>query len=162
MAVDKVKGYQENAISQADGVHLVQMLYDGAVKFLRLAKQAAEDKDYEATHVSILRTYAIVSELMATLDFEKGGEIARNLELSYDYLLHLLREAEINKRVDEIDQSLAFMETLAESWRQAFAPKNPNGPQEDPNGNGNGNGAKGGNGGNGSGPSSGGRLDLIG
>jgi flagellar protein FliS len=151
MAVGKVKGYQENAISQADGVRLVQMMYDGAVKFLRLAKQAVEDGNFEATHVNLLRTYAIISELMATLDFEKGGEIARNLELSYDYFLHLLREAEINKRVDEIDQALSFLEPLSESWRQAFAPKTAEAPAEDEPGNGNG-----GNGGNG------GRLDVVG
>jgi len=121
MALGNVKQYQESAVSHADGVRLVQMLYDGAAKFLRLARQAVEQKDYEATHHNLLRTYAIVSELMATLDFERGGDIARNLELGYDYVLHLLREAEIHKRVQEIDEALAVIEPLADSWRQAFA-----------------------------------------
>jgi len=42
MALGNVKQYQESAVSHADGVRLVQMLYDGAAKFLRLARQAVE------------------------------------------------------------------------------------------------------------------------
>jgi len=121
MALGRIKDYQENAISQADGVRLVQMMYDGALKFLRLAREAVERPDYEETHKNVLRAYAIISELMATLNFEDGGEIARNLEVGYDYLLHLLREAEIHKRPDELDEAISILEPLAESWREAFA-----------------------------------------
>jgi flagellar protein FliS len=123
MALGRIKDYQENAISQADGVRLVQMMYDGTLKFLRLARDAVGRQDFEETHHNVLRAYAIISELMATLNFEDGGEIARNLEVGYDYLLHLLREAEIHKRSDELDEAISIVELLAESWREAFALK---------------------------------------
>lgn len=120
MATDQYKHYQATAVTQADPVKLVEMMYEGAVRFMRIAQHCIEQGDMEGAHNGILRAYAIVAELMATLDFEQGGEIAARLEQCYDYVLHLLKEANIKKDPAMLKQAQEIIEPLLESWRDAF------------------------------------------
>jgi flagellar secretion chaperone FliS len=112
--------YQQNAVEHADPVKLVGMMYEGALRFIRRAEKSIADEDYENAHNNIMRAYAIVAELMATLDFEHGGEIAVNLELCYDYVLHLLKEANMKKEAGSLNIARMMIEPLLESWNDAF------------------------------------------
>jgi flagellar protein FliS len=123
MAADIYKQYRESEVLQADPVKLVELMYDGAVRFARQAKKAIEDGNVEAAHNHILRCYAVVAELMATLDFDQGEEIAKQLEQVYDYVLHLLKEANIQKDAALLQQAVEILEPLGESWRNAFNKK---------------------------------------
>ena len=64
------------------------MLYEGALRFLRRARKSLYDRDPRANN-NLLRAEDIVSELMASLDLENGGEIAGGLFRLYDYMYHL-------------------------------------------------------------------------
>jgi flagellar protein FliS len=121
MAADLYKQYQQNIVTQADPVKLVELMYEGAIKFIRIAAKAVDDQNPEAAHNNILRAYAVVAELMATLDFEQGGEIAAQLEQCYDYVLYLLKEANIKKDRRQLDQALSLLTPLLETWQQAFS-----------------------------------------
>jgi flagellar protein FliS len=112
--------YQQNAVEHADPVKLVGMMYEGALRFTRRAQKSITDGDFESAHNNIMRAYAIVAELMATLDFEHGGEIAVNLELCYDYVLHLLKEANMKKEAGSLNIARMMLEPLLESWQEAF------------------------------------------
>jgi len=120
MATDHYKHYQATAVTQADPLKLVEMMYEGAIRFMRIAQHCIAQGDMEGAHNGILRAYAIVAELMATLDFEQGGEIAARLEQCYDYVLHLLKEANIKKDPALLKQAQEIIEPLLESWRDAF------------------------------------------
>jgi flagellar biosynthetic protein FliS len=74
----------------------------------------------EQAHLSILRAFAIVSELTATLDFEAGGAVAGQLERLYDYALHLLREADMHKDAAPLAEAERLLAGLRESWQEAF------------------------------------------
>jgi len=130
MANDLYSQYRETAVTQADPIKLVEMLYEGAIKFMRMGQKAIEDGDTETAHNSILRAYAIVAELMATLDFDEGGEIATRLEQCYDYTLHLLKEANIKKDGALIEQAIQVIEPLLTSWKTAFKNGVPLTPEE--------------------------------
>jgi flagellar protein FliS len=130
MATDLYKQYQESAVTQADPVKLVELMYEGAIKFIRIAAKAIDDNDPESAHNNILRGYAIVAELMATLDFEQGGEIAAKLEQCYDFVLHLLKEANIKKERALLDQALSMLEPLLHTWQQAFNGEAKAGPTQ--------------------------------
>jgi len=125
MAADSYKQYQQNVVTQADPVKLVELMFEGAIKFIRIAARAIDEQDPEGAHNNILRAYAIVAELLATLDFEHGGEIAARLEQCYDYVLHLLKEANINKDREQLEQALSLLAPLLEIWQQAFRGKQP-------------------------------------
>jgi flagellar protein FliS len=117
--------YQQSAVTQADPVKLVEMMYEGSIRFCRIALKGIEDNDPERAHHHIMRAYAVVAELMATLDFEQGGDIAKQLEQCYDYVLHLLKEADITKDPKHIEQVIAVIEPLLSTWRDAFKNGNP-------------------------------------
>ena len=123
MVADYSNQYQENSVGQADATQLVQMMYDGIVKFANRAILAIDNKDPEAAHNNIMRCYAIIAELMATLNFEDGGEIAVQLERCYDYMLFLLKEANISKDKANINKVLTLVEPLQKAWSEAFEGK---------------------------------------
>ncbi len=75
---------------------------------------------YEEAHNAILKAYAIVAELAATLDNENGGEIALQLERLYDYILHLLREADMSKSERPLREAQGLLEGLSRTWNEAF------------------------------------------
>jgi flagellar secretion chaperone FliS len=113
--------YQVSAIEHADPVKLVGLMYEGAIRFIRRAEKSITDGDPEGAHNNIMRAYAIVAELMATLDFEHGGEIAVNLEQCYEYVLHLLKEANIKKDAPALATARTLLEPLLLTWNDAFA-----------------------------------------
>lgn len=123
MRANQLKGYTENSVLSAEPTRLTMLLYQGALKFIRAADSALEEKAVEDAHVAILRAHGIISELMATLDFERGGEIAANLERLYDYALRELIEADIKKDQEHIAKALRVIEPLSDAWEEAFFKK---------------------------------------
>jgi len=134
MTTDQYSQYAQQAVTHASPIKLVEMLLEGAIKFLHRARHAIAEKDPESAHNNILRVYAIIAELMATLDFSNGGEIAVKLEQCYEFILHLLKEADIKKERQPLDQVLGVLEPLLVTWKEAFSAKpqaeNENGTAE--------------------------------
>ena len=78
--------YKSNEVLTAPKKKLVVMLYDGAIKNLKLAKLAIADKNIEKTNNAIIKAQNILAEFMSTLNFEDGGEIAKGLMNLYQYM----------------------------------------------------------------------------
>lgn len=108
--------YKNNQVSTAPKKKLLIMLYDGAIKDLKLAEQAIEEKNNEISNGNIIKAQNIIMELMHTLDFEAGGEIANNLYQLYDYMYLKLVKANINKEVDGIKEVIRYLEELRDTW----------------------------------------------
>jgi flagellar protein FliS len=121
MTAGQYNQYQQSAVEQAEPVKLVGMMYEGALRFIRRAEKRIADGDPEGAHNNIMRAYAIIAELMATLDFNQGGEIAVKLEQCYEYLLHLLQEANIKKDAAMLQQARTLIEPLLATWNDAFS-----------------------------------------
>lgn len=117
--------YTSSAVTQAEPVKLVEMMYAAAIRFGRIARRHIEAGEVEPAHHAILRTYAIVAELMATLDFEQGGEIARNLEQCYDFMLSQLKHADMLKELKPLDDVLGMLEPLHGTWCESFGLQHP-------------------------------------
>ena len=86
--------YKENSITTQSKGRLIVMLYEGAIKFMKLAIENIEQKDYEAKNNYLIRAQNIITELNAVLDVEAGGEIAENLRKLYVFMLNHLRKAD--------------------------------------------------------------------
>lgn len=93
------------------------MLYDGCINFLKLAKEGLENKDIPKFARFLSKSQAIISELMLTLDFEKGGEIAKDLDRIYDFALFYLTEANLEKNPEKITKVIGIISTIAEAYR---------------------------------------------
>jgi len=93
------------------------MLYDGAIKFMRLAIRELEAKDYEAKGRYIDRAQDIINELNAVLDMESGGEIAANLRKLYVFMSKRLSEANVQRDPQMIREVISLMEELNKGWK---------------------------------------------
>jgi flagellar protein FliS len=127
MSVRTASPYQEHVVTSAEPIKLVELLYEGAVRFILRGRQSIADGDIEGAHNNILRAYAIVAELQATLNLSEGGEIAANLERCYEYALFLLQDANIRKVQQPLDDALRVIEPLLEAWRQGVSQTSGNG-----------------------------------
>jgi flagellar protein FliS len=109
--------YSTVQISTVDRGRLLVMLYDGCINFLKLAKEGLENKDIPKFARFLSKSQAIISELMLTLDFEKGGEIAKDLDRIYDFALFYLTEANLEKNPEKITKVIGIISTIAEAYR---------------------------------------------
>ena len=99
------------------------MMYDGALKFLGHAKDGLETKDAQKFARFLSKSHAIIAELMNTLDFERGGEIAKDLDRLYDFMLFYLTEANIQKDASKIVRVMDLIEIIAGAYREIIEGK---------------------------------------
>ena len=58
----------------------------------------------------------IVSELMSSLNMEKGGEVAKNLKSLYAFMFSQLIEANMNKESKPVVTVIGLLKELREAW----------------------------------------------
>jgi flagellar protein FliS len=108
--------YLETAVETASPARLIVMLYDGAIRFINEAAHAMRQRDYEAQNAKLQRAQKILAELISSLDFDKGGEIAENLFRLYTYMYNQLVEANINDNLDRLQHVVQLLSELREAW----------------------------------------------
>lgn len=113
----KASFYKQREIQTASPGKIVVMLYDGALKNLNIAENAYRNKNYEQKSNALTKVSDIVSELMGSLNLEKGGEIAERLQSLYVYILQKIIDADINKNMKALEESRRILSEL----RDAFA-----------------------------------------
>ena len=110
--------YRATKVETAGSVDLVVMLYQGAVRFIRLGIEAIERNDGEAAHKNLVRAQDIVVELLGSLNREDGGEIASQLAAVYDYCFRRLILANVKKDIAPAREVLGIMRDLGMAWQQ--------------------------------------------
>jgi len=111
--------YKQMAIKTANRGQLLIMLYEAAIQNVKKASLAIEKKDLVAKGKSITKTHDIINELLNTLDFEVGGEIARNLESLYNFITEQLVKANIENSTEALSAVESTLSTLLSGWRIA-------------------------------------------
>lgn len=112
-----IGAYQETAVATQSKGRLIVMLYDGAIKFMKLAIQELEAGDYAAKGQYINRAQDIFNELNAVLDMEAGGEVSRSLRSLYLFMNRRLSEANAKRDPQMIREVIAIAEELNQGWR---------------------------------------------
>jgi flagellar secretion chaperone FliS len=115
------QNYRKATVETASPGKLVVMLYDGAIRFLTQAKEHLLAGQAKEAHFALVRAEDIISELMSSLDVDKGGEIASNLLALYEFMFMRLVDANVRKDPAPVDEVLEFLVTLRESWQRAVA-----------------------------------------
>ncbi len=105
-------------IRTASPEKLVVLLYEGALRQARGARDAHEQGDVGRRGAAISRSLAIVAELQQSLDLEAGGEIARNLRALYFFVTDRLLEANVTNRMEALEEAIGVLETLHEAWAE--------------------------------------------
>jgi flagellar protein FliS len=103
-------------------MELVVMLYDGAIRFVGEARDAADRNDIVTRTRSVSRALAIVTELQNTLRLDEGGEVARELDRLYTYITTRLLDSNVKRDRKALDEVHRLLSTVREGWAQVGAP----------------------------------------
>jgi flagellar secretion chaperone FliS len=110
--------YTQNNMGIESPAKLIEMLYEGILRFNAQAKKAIKDADVAKRVYWTNRSIAIITELIATLDMEQEGDISAYLEGLYNYEIQLLAEAGNENSIEKIDECSNVFKTLLEAWRE--------------------------------------------
>lgn len=112
--------YLTQQIQSASKEQLLLMLFDGAIRFLKIARKAIDAGDVKTSHAHLLKTQKIITELMTSLDMEIGGEPARNLMALYEYYYYRLVQANLKKDGKMVDEVVEHLTNLRQTWDEAI------------------------------------------
>jgi flagellar protein FliS len=119
-AVSAMKQYQQvsvhSGIMDASPHRLVQMLMEGALEKIALAKGNMANNEIASKGESIGKAIAIVGGLQASLNHEAGGEIAKNLGRLYDYMSNRLVIANLRNDEGILDEVANLMVEIKTGW----------------------------------------------
>ncbi len=115
-----IDAYRQTNVTTADPGRLVLMCYDGAISSLKTAREKYISGEHEAKAEAVKKAQSIISELMLALDFEKGGEVARNLNSLYNYMLRRITEGDVKGDMKAFDEVIIMLGELESAWKEIF------------------------------------------
>jgi len=115
--------YKKASVYTLDQTKLIIMLYDGAIKNASFAVEHMKSGQIEKVHECLIKTKNIVTELMATLNMDRGGDIAKNLQSLYSYMFSQLIEANMNKKTEPVVIVIDLLKELRAAWTQINSKK---------------------------------------
>ncbi len=110
--------YQQSTINTSTPQELTLMLYNGLVRFLKLAHQGIEENNVEKANNNLIKSQRIIDEFICTLDSQY--EVSNGLFAIYDYMHRMLIEANIKKDKAIVEEIIGYAEELRDTWAQAM------------------------------------------
>lgn len=111
----KMSGKQTE-IESASPHRLIQMLFEGALEKISLARAFIEQNKIAQKAEHITWAMNIIDGLRLSLDKEVGGEMAENLEALYDYMNRRLLEANLHSDVAILDEVISLIREIKSGW----------------------------------------------
>lgn len=117
MALQKYKSIGVHSdMADASAHQLIGKLLNGALDRISSAKGAVSRGEMAAKGELLGKAIGIIDGLRASLDYEKGGEIAANLGSLYDYMEQRLVEANLNNSVELLDEVSDLLRQVKSGW----------------------------------------------
>ena len=112
--------YKKTSVETASKEQILLMLYQAAIKNCKKGIEAIEQKNLAKKGEYIGKMQDIVVELSNSLDFEVGGEVAKELASLYDYILYSSTQANIKLEKSHLEGCLKVLNTLYDGWTEAI------------------------------------------
>lgn len=113
-----INQYKSVGAESASPHKLIQMLFDTYLLRVNQAIQAIDDKDLNAKGIAISKALAIVGGLEEGLNFEKGGELAENLQELYRYVRQRLLVASDKNDLTALNEAKELIFQIKDAWDQ--------------------------------------------
>ncbi|MFO1444449.1 flagellar export chaperone FliS [Bacillus sp. Bva_UNVM-123] len=111
------QAYKQNSVNTASPGELTVLLFNGCLKFIKLAKMAIDENNVEQRNTNLIKAQDIIQELMVTLDMKV--ELSTSLLQMYDYLYRRLIEANTKNSVDILNEVEGYVVEFRDTWKQA-------------------------------------------
>jgi flagellar protein FliS len=113
-----IGAYQQAGVMTADPKRLVLMCYEEAIRNLKLAKAKYISREYEEKAKALIKAQDFICALNSSLDLEKGGRIASNLQAIYNYIMHCLIKADVERDLKAMDHIIWMLIELKSAWEE--------------------------------------------
>ena len=104
-------------VATADNIQLIQMLFDGLTESLSTAKGHIQNNAIEEKSKALTRAGRIVVGLQGALDFERGGELAQNLNELYSYVTRRLFHVNAYNDLVVLEEVQSLIQDIAQAWK---------------------------------------------
>ncbi len=115
------KNYKQMSITTASPTQILIMLYEGAIQNVKKAILAIEQKNLADKGKYIGKTHDIINELTVSLNHEVGGQVAKDLERLYNFMVTQLLKANVDNTAEPLVAVQKNLETLLDGWKGAVA-----------------------------------------
>lgn len=112
--------YKKTSVQTASKEQILLMLYQAAIRNCKKAMEAIDNNNVAKKGEFIGKLQDIVIELNNSLDFEVGGEVAKELASLYDYILYSSTQANIKIEKEPLEGCLNVLNTLYDGWSHAI------------------------------------------
>jgi flagellar protein FliS len=118
--VNPYKAYRDTQIKTASQGKLIVMLYDEAIRQVDTAVRGLDGNNSPIDSISnsLIKAQDLITELMVSLDFERGGEIAQGLFNLYMFFNQQLIDANIKKDPGPLKEVKRMLSELRSAWVQ--------------------------------------------
>lgn len=110
--------YKQNSVTQSSPAELTLMLYNGALKFLKLAKKGIQENNIPLKNENIQKTQNIIQELMVTLNMDM--EVSHNMMRMYDYMMRQLIQANVKNDLQLLDEVEGYLVEFRDTWKEVI------------------------------------------
>lgn len=112
------EAYQTQSVTTASPGELTLMLYNGCLKFIKLAKSSMFEQDFEAKNANLAKAQKIIQELMVTLD--TNVEVAAGMMQMYDYIHRRLIEANVKNDTSILTEAERYVTEFRDAWKEVL------------------------------------------
>jgi flagellar protein FliS len=103
-------------VDTADSHQLIKMLFDGALSRLKKARGCMEHGDHQGRSEAISATVSIIDGLQGSLDHDRGGDLADNLDSLYDYMQRRLFRVNTDNDPKALEEVADLIRTVRAGW----------------------------------------------
>jgi flagellar protein FliS len=103
-------------VEEANGHELIRLLLETLSVRITEAKTCIQEDDIGEKITRLTKALNILDGLRMSLNIEKGGEIASNLDDLYDYMQRQLIQANAHNNISILDEVKGLVEEIKGAW----------------------------------------------
>jgi flagellar protein FliS len=119
VTTEALNSYARTKFNTASRGDLLLAMYDGALRYGQIAREAIEAHDTAGKGTAISSLLAIIGELSNTLDHSKSPALCANLTKLYAYYIERIQLASLRMDNEPLDEVINQLRSLRETWAQA-------------------------------------------
>ncbi|WP_207942421.1 flagellar protein FliS [Enterococcus sp. DIV2402] len=112
------ENYLKTQVMSASPNKLIEMLLEGAIKKIRVAKLALETGKLAQMGENLLKAQDIVMELRYSINEEIESPIPQELIQLYEYMYQRLVIANVDRDTKAMDEVQKLLTELLDAWKQ--------------------------------------------